>query len=102
MMGYLLDGGWMMLPLLLCSIGLLAVVIDRGRAFRAAAIDHETLRRDVRRVSVGSGRAIAEQRYTNGGEDERGSQRAPCQPDRQNRGVHFILSLSRLGSTLLL
>lgn len=50
MMGYLLDGGWMMLPLLLCSIGLLAVVIDRGRAFRAAAIDHETLRRDVRRA----------------------------------------------------
>ena len=47
MMGYLLDGGWMMLPLLFCSIGLLAVVIDRARAFRAAAIDHEALRKQV-------------------------------------------------------
>ena len=47
MMGYLLDGGWMMLPLLLCSIALLAVVIDRARAFRAAAINHEQLRKDV-------------------------------------------------------
>ena len=37
MMGYLMDGGWMMLPLLACSIGLLAVVIDRVRAFRAAS-----------------------------------------------------------------
>ena len=61
MMGYLLDGGWMMLPLLLCSIGLLAVVIDRARAFRAAAIDHEALRKQVN-AAVNSGeidRAIA-------------------------------------------
>ncbi len=53
MMGYLLDGGWMMLPLLLCSVGLLAVVIDRGRAFRAAAIvcvPSEATRRDVARL----------------------------------------------------
>lgn len=37
MTGYLMDGGWMMLPLLICSIALVAVVIDRVRAFRAAA-----------------------------------------------------------------
>lgn len=48
MMGYLLDGGWLMLPLLFCSIGLLAVIIDRARAFRAASIDHESLRKEVR------------------------------------------------------
>ena len=36
MMGYLMDGGWMMLPLLLCSIAMVAVIIDRARAFRAA------------------------------------------------------------------
>lgn len=53
MMGYLLDGGWLMLPLLICSIGLLAVVIDRARAFRAAAIDYEALRRDVRTAVSG-------------------------------------------------
>ena len=61
MMGYLLDGGWMMLPLLLCSIALLAVVIDRSRAFRAAAIDHEGLRKQVT-AAVNAGeidRAIA-------------------------------------------
>ncbi|MBR1920576.1 MAG: MotA/TolQ/ExbB proton channel family protein [Kiritimatiellae bacterium] len=37
MMGYLMDGGWMMLPLLLCSIAMVAVIIDRARAFRAAS-----------------------------------------------------------------
>ena len=37
MTGYLMDGGWMMLPLLVCSITLVAVIIDRVRAFRAAA-----------------------------------------------------------------
>ncbi|NLN01176.1 MAG: MotA/TolQ/ExbB proton channel family protein [Lentisphaerae bacterium] len=47
MMGYLLDGGWLMLPLLICSIALLAIVIDRARAFRAASIDHEGLRKQV-------------------------------------------------------
>lgn len=47
MMGYLLDGGWLMLPLLICSIALLAIVIDRARAFRAALIDHEGLRKQV-------------------------------------------------------
>ena len=29
MTGYLMDGGWMMLPLLVCSITLVAVIIDR-------------------------------------------------------------------------
>ena len=36
MLGLLMDGGWMMLPLLLCSILGLAVIIDRMRAFKAA------------------------------------------------------------------
>ena len=50
MTGYLMDGGWMMLPLLVCSITLVAVIIDRVRAFRAAAkCDPLKTRREVRR-----------------------------------------------------
>jgi len=49
MMGILMDGGWMMLPLLFCSIGMLAVLIDRARAFRTAGyVDPEKVRTDVR------------------------------------------------------
>lgn len=45
MMGYLMDGGWMMIPLLLCSIAMVAVIIDRARAFRAASrVDPAELR----------------------------------------------------------
>ena len=48
MMGYLMDGGWMMLPLLLCSIAMVAVIIDRARAFRAASrVDPAALRERV-------------------------------------------------------
>ena len=48
MMGYLMDGGWMMLPLLICSIVMVAVIIDRCRAFRAAAkLDPAALRGKV-------------------------------------------------------
>ena len=48
MMGYLMDGGWMMLPLLFCSIAMVAVIIDRSRAFRAAAkLDPKALRAKV-------------------------------------------------------
>ena len=48
MMGYLMDGGWMMLPLLICSIAMVAVIIDRCRAFRAAAkLDPAALRGKV-------------------------------------------------------
>ncbi len=48
MMNYLMDGGWMMLPLLVCSIVLVAVVIDRCRAFAAAAkLDPKALREAV-------------------------------------------------------
>lgn len=48
MMGYLMDGGWMMLPLLVCSIAMVAVIIDRTRAFSAAAkVDPKKLRSDV-------------------------------------------------------
>jgi biopolymer transport protein ExbB len=48
MLGILMDGGWMMVPLLLCSILGLAVIIDRARAFRAAGGGHEALRKSVR------------------------------------------------------
>ena len=48
MLGILMDGGWMMVPLLACSIFGLAVIIDRIRAFRAAGNAHEKLRKDVR------------------------------------------------------
>ena len=55
MMGYLMDGGWMMLPLLICSIAMVAVIIDRCRAFRAAAkLDPAALRgKVVKRVADG-------------------------------------------------
>ena len=46
MMNYLMDGGWMMLPLLICSIVMVAAIIDRSRAFRAAAkLNPEELRK---------------------------------------------------------
>ena len=48
MLGILMDGGWMMVPLLFCSILGLAVIIDRLRAFRAAGSDHENLRKSIR------------------------------------------------------
>lgn len=48
MLGLLMDGGWMMVPLLACSIFGLAVIIDRLRAFRAAGNDFEVLRKNVR------------------------------------------------------
>ena len=48
MMNYLMDGGWMMLPLLICSILMVAVIIDRQRAFRAASkLDPKALRQQV-------------------------------------------------------
>ena len=48
MMNYLMDGGWMMLPLLICSIVMVAAIIDRVRAFRAAAaLDPKGLRAKV-------------------------------------------------------
>lgn len=48
MLGILMDGGWMMLPLVICSVLGLAVIIDRLRAFRAAGGDQEKLRKDLR------------------------------------------------------
>ena len=47
MLGILMDGGWMMLPLVLCSVIAVAIIIDRARAFRAAGSDHEALRKRV-------------------------------------------------------
>lgn len=48
MLGILMDGGWMMIPLLICSVLGLAVIIDRLRAFRAAGGDQERLRKELR------------------------------------------------------
>ena len=48
MLELLMDGGWMMVPLLLCSILGLAVIIDRMRAFKAAGSDYEAFRKGVR------------------------------------------------------
>lgn len=48
MLGVLIDGGAMMIPLLLCSIAVIAIIIDRARAFRAADVDLEGLRGNVR------------------------------------------------------
>ena len=47
MLGILMDGGWLMLPLVLCSIAVLAIIIDRTRAFRAAGTNHEQLRKSM-------------------------------------------------------
>jgi biopolymer transport protein ExbB len=48
MLTFLLDGGPLMFPLLILSIMALAIIIDRVRAFRAAAVtDFDTLRREV-------------------------------------------------------
>ena len=47
MLGILMDGGWLMLPLVLCSIAVVAIIIDRTRAFRAAGTDHEQLRKTM-------------------------------------------------------
>ena len=48
MLGILIDGGSMMVPLLICSIAAIAIIIDRFRAFRAANVDFDGLRRTVR------------------------------------------------------
>ena len=48
MLGILIDGGSMMIPLLICSIAVIAIIIDRARAFRAANVDYAGLRATVR------------------------------------------------------
>lgn len=47
MLEYLIDGGWLMIPLVLCSIVSLSVIADRIRAFRLAESDTAELRREV-------------------------------------------------------
>ena len=47
MLTYLLDGGPIMLPLLILSILTLAIIIDRVRAFRSAGDNFDQLRMDV-------------------------------------------------------
>ncbi|MBQ6246582.1 MAG: MotA/TolQ/ExbB proton channel family protein [Kiritimatiellae bacterium] len=48
MLGILIDGGSMMIPLLACSIAAIAIIIDRARAFRAANVDFAGLRATIR------------------------------------------------------
>ncbi|MFW5682477.1 MAG: MotA/TolQ/ExbB proton channel family protein [Phycisphaeraceae bacterium] len=47
MLEYLIDGGLMMIPLMLCSILAVAVIIDRVLAFRKADADTHSLRMAV-------------------------------------------------------
>lgn len=47
MLEHILDGGPIMIPLLLLSILALAVIIDRMRAFRAADVDTSSLKNKV-------------------------------------------------------
>lgn len=54
MLGVLIDGGAMMIPLLLCAIAVIAIIIDRARAFRAADVDLDGLRSKIRQ-SLASG-----------------------------------------------
>lgn len=44
---YLLQGGFMMFPLMACSILAVAVIIDRLRAYKEAAVDTGSLRQRV-------------------------------------------------------
>ncbi len=47
MLEYLINGGPLMIPLLGVSVLVLAVIIDRAVAFRAASVDTTALRQDV-------------------------------------------------------
>jgi biopolymer transport protein ExbB len=47
MLEFILDGGYMMYPLMACSILALAVILDRMRAFRLADGDASALREQV-------------------------------------------------------
>lgn len=47
MLQYLIDGSWLMLPLLACSIIAIAVIVDRIRAFRMAESDTFVMRQTV-------------------------------------------------------
>lgn len=54
MLEYILDGGYVMFPLLLLSVLAVAIIIDRARAFRLAEIDTSSLRLEViRRLEDG-------------------------------------------------
>ena len=48
MLERLIDGGWMMLPLGACSVIMIAVLIERTRAFyRTSKIDNRSLRAQI-------------------------------------------------------
>jgi len=47
MLQYLIDGSWLMMPLLACSIIAIAVIIDRIRAFRMAESDTFVMRQAI-------------------------------------------------------
>lgn len=65
MLGYFLDGGWMMVPLTACSILWVAIFIDRTRAFRAAGKGHHDLCKGVQNAlgarDVGKAITLCEQ-----------------------------------------
>ena len=47
MLEYIIDGGWIMFPLVALSVLALAVIIDRVRAYRVASVDSDSLRDSV-------------------------------------------------------
>jgi len=47
MLEYLINGGFVMLPLMLCSVVAVSVIIDRMRAFRLADSDSFRMRQEV-------------------------------------------------------
>jgi len=68
MLEYILDGGLLMYPLVLCSIVALAVMIDRVRAFRGAEADTVALRAKITECLDGGqvDRAVEECRQSRG------------------------------------
>jgi biopolymer transport protein ExbB len=48
LLGFIRSGGVMMYPLILCSIALLAIIVERAISLRRAVVDGDTLLDDVR------------------------------------------------------
>ncbi len=54
MLQYILDGGFVMFPLMVLSVLAVAIIVDRSRAFRLARADSSALRKEViRRLEEG-------------------------------------------------
>ena len=65
MLGILMDGGWMMLPLVLCSVIAVAIIIDRARAFRRFLRRRQAILLDSRNIPAQQMRQLAGMRRQN-------------------------------------